>query len=317
MPPVVSIIMNCLDCAKDLPQALASIAAQTFTDWEIIFWDNGSTDDSATIAKAFGPKLRYFFGETTVPLGQARNLAIAQARGEFIAFLDCDDLWKKEKLQKQLELFKINPRVGLVCTDTEIYDGKHVLGKVFRSSHPARGNAFSQLMQRQWISMSSAMARRAALDSLLLSGASAQWFDPAFELCEEADVFYRIDHDWELDYVPEALTVWRVHGNNSTFRNFAKFADETLAILEKHRKLYPGYEEEHRELVELLQNRAAFQKAVALWRAGKNREARQALGQASGKSLKMQAFWLASFLPGSAFDVLSKLYFSLPASWRR
>ena len=193
MQPVVSIIMNCLNCEKDLPFALASVKEQTFTDWEIIFWDNGSTDTSAEIAKKFGSKLRYFKSSETVSLGAARNLAINEAKGEFIAFLDCDDLWKKEKLAKQLELFRKNPKTGLVCTDTEIFDGKRILGKMFDSGKPAKGHVFDELMQRQWISMSSAMVRKKALDNLLIPSNEIvpQWFDSRFNLCEEADVFYR------------------------------------------------------------------------------------------------------------------------------
>ena len=74
--PAVSIIMNCLNCRKDLPDALKSVREQTFQDFEIIFWDNGSKDRSAEIAKRFGPQLRYFSGTETVPSEKQRNLAI-------------------------------------------------------------------------------------------------------------------------------------------------------------------------------------------------------------------------------------------------
>ncbi|MCD7983653.1 MAG: glycosyltransferase, partial [Desulfovibrio sp.] len=114
--PAVSVIMNCLNSARDLRAALDSLMAQSFEDFEVIFWDNGSTDDSPAIARSYGPRLRYFRGEKTVPLGAARNLALAQARGRYLAFLDCDDLWRPQKLEKQVALFEANERVGLVCT---------------------------------------------------------------------------------------------------------------------------------------------------------------------------------------------------------
>lgn len=318
MTPTVSIIMNCLNCAKDLPQALESIAQQTYKDWEIIFWDNGSTDNSAIIAKNFGPKLHYFKGEKTVPLGAARNLAISHASGKYIAFLDCDDLWKPEKLAKQIALLERNPKVGLVCTDTEIFNNNSVLKKVFTDSSPAKGMVFDDLMKRQWISMSSAVLRKSALDSLIKSGANPpQWFDERFELCEEADVFYRIAHDWELDYVPEALTLWRVHGNNTTFSKFNQFADETLAILDKYRSLYPDYDKLHQDTVVELKKRAAFQKAVSHWQKGKNREARALVSPWLSASNKFRLFWLISFLPGSLFNFAARIYFALPANFRQ
>ena len=135
--------------------------------------------------------------------------------------------------------------------------------------------------------------------------------------CEEADLFYRIAHDWELDYIDAPLTVWRVHGGNTTFRKFGQFADETLRILEKHRRLYPGYDAEHADLVALLGRRAAFQKAVALWRVGRNAEAREAVRPWRASSPKYRLFWAATYLPGSCFDLAARAYFALPAFLRR
>jgi len=312
--PAVSVIMNCLNSARDLREALDSVMAQTFQDFEVIFWDNGSTDASPDIARSYGEKVRYFRGTVTVPLGAARNLAIAQARGRYLAFLDCDDIWRPRKLSAQMALFETRQDVGLVSTDTEIFDGKRVLRRIFAESAPVRGRVFTQLMQRQWISMSSAMIRREALDGL---DAHGQWFDESLNVCEEADLFYRIAHDWELDHVDEPLTLWRVHGTNTTFRKFGQFADETLRILAKHRRLYPDYDQEHAELVSLLTRRAAFQKAVALWREGHGRQARAAIQLWRHDSHKHRLFWWASYLPGVCFDMAARLYFALPARLRR
>ncbi|MCL1985386.1 MAG: glycosyltransferase [Betaproteobacteria bacterium] len=309
--PAVSIIMNCLNCARDLPAALAGVQTQTFQDWEIIFWDNASTDASPGIAQSFGPKLRYFRAEETATLGSARNQALREARGRYIAFLDCDDLWLEEKLEAQVALFEGNPRLGLACTDTEIFAGAKTLSRVFARSAPARGRIFAELMQRQWISMSSAMLRTQALHSL------DHWFDESLQLCEEADLFYRIAHDWELDYVDAPLTRWRVHGANTTFKKFGQFAQETLYILDKHRRMYPSYEEEHGNLVELLTRRAAFQQGVALWSDGRGTEARAAITPYASRSIKFRLFQIVSYLPGSCFDVLSRLYFALPGRLRR
>ena len=157
--------------------------------------------------------------------------------------------------------------------------------------------------------MSSAMLRAQTLHGL------DHWFDESLSLCEEADLFYRIAHDWELDYVDAPLTRWRVHGANTTFTKFGLFARETLHILDKHRRMYPDYEEEHGELVELLTRRAAFQRSVALWRDGDGARARAAI--APYASMKFRLFRAASYLPGGCFNVLSRLYFALPGWLRR
>lgn len=326
--PAFSVIMNCLNSSADLAEALDSVMTQTCTDWEIIFWDNGSTDASPAIARSYGPRVRYFRAETTVPLGAARNLAIARARGRYIAFLDCDDLWLPEKLERQLALLEANPRVGLVCTDTEMFDGARVLSRQFAKAPPARGRVFGELMTTQWVSMSSAVIRREALDSVIPEGRDGsggtdsgecppQWFDETLNVCEEADLFYRIAHDWELDYVNAPLTRWRVHGANTTFRKFGQFAEETLRILEKHQRLYPGYAVEYADLVALLTRRAAFQRGVALWREGQSAAARAVVAPYAATSPKFRLFLWATRLPGRFFDPLARLYFALPAFLRR
>ncbi|WMW64171.1 glycosyltransferase [Nitratidesulfovibrio liaohensis] len=312
--PTVSVIMNCLNCGEHLRAAIDSVFAQTFDDWEIVFWDNGSSDCSADIAQSCGDKVRYFRAERTVPLGAARNLAIARARGEFIAFLDCDDLWHPEKLARQVALFRANPAVGLVSCDTVMFSGDKELSRQFQAAPPARGKVFRELMTTQWISMSSAVIRRSALDA---PGMGGHWFDESLNVCEEADVFYRIAWDWELDHVDAPLARWRVHGGSTTFRKFAQFADETEAILAKHIRMYRDYERDYADLVALLRRRAAFQRGVALWREGKGAAAREAIAPYVASSLKFRLFRLATFLPGGMFDAVAGVYFALPSFLRR
>src|SRR5271169_200915 len=103
--PLVSVIMNIHNGAAFLREALDSVMAQTFTDWELIVWDDCSTDDSAQIVAGYkDPRVRYFLSPEETPLGKARDGAIRQARGEWLAFLDQDDLWTPTKLEKQMAL---------------------------------------------------------------------------------------------------------------------------------------------------------------------------------------------------------------------
>lgn len=308
--PLVSVIMNCYNSSAYLDAAFASLKAQTFTDFEVVFWDNASTDASPAKAQAYGEGMRYCRAEYTTPLGEARNLAIAQAQGSLLAFLDCDDEWLPEKLALQVGLFEANPKVGLVCTDTEMFCNDKVLSRVFAGTPPRRGLVFRELVRSQWISMSSAIIRKSALDSL------DAWFDPSMSMCEEADVFYRLAKDWELDFVDRPLTRWRVHSVSTSFRKFGFFAVETRQILAKHRRLYADYDERYPDLVALLERRAAFQEAVSLWREGQGERARRCI-RPYLDSTKHRLFWLASWFPGSFFDALSQLYFSLPLWIRR
>ena len=106
--PLVSIIMNCYNGERYLSEAINSVYSQTYKNWEIIFWDNASTDNTAEIAQSYDKKLKYFRSQETTVLGEARVCAVEKSRGQYLAFLDCDDFWEVDKLEEQISLFDKN-----------------------------------------------------------------------------------------------------------------------------------------------------------------------------------------------------------------
>ena len=102
--PLVSVIINCYNGEQFLKEAIDSVYAQTYPHWEIIFYDNNSTDQSANIAKAYGEKIQYIKRDNTIALYAARNEAVTYAKGPLLAFLDCDDKWLTHKLATQVKL---------------------------------------------------------------------------------------------------------------------------------------------------------------------------------------------------------------------
>src|SRR5271167_1003982 len=103
--PRVSIIMNVRNGAATLGAALESALAQTYRDWELIVWDDRSADDSAKVVGNFtDARIRYILAPQDTSLGQARGLAMRQAQGEWLAFLDQDDIWLPRKLELQIAL---------------------------------------------------------------------------------------------------------------------------------------------------------------------------------------------------------------------
>ena len=113
----MSIVMNCYNGEKYLNEAIDSVYNQTYQNWEIIFWDNASNDNSAVIAKSYDSKLKYFKGEKTVSLGLARNMALDECNGDYVAFLDVDDMWLKEKLEIQINNMQSDPEIILCYSD--------------------------------------------------------------------------------------------------------------------------------------------------------------------------------------------------------
>ena len=104
--PLVTVIMNAHNSEAFLTEALASVVAQSYTNWEVILWDNASSDGSQAVAEYFADdRIHYFQAPDKVSLYQSRVNALARASGLLVAFLDCDDTWHPEKLSRQVREF--------------------------------------------------------------------------------------------------------------------------------------------------------------------------------------------------------------------
>jgi glycosyltransferase involved in cell wall biosynthesis len=145
-----------------LREAIDSVYAQTYDDWEIVFWDNQSTDDSAKIAKSYDERLRYFLGTEFLPLGAARNIALQQCRGEFIAYLDCDDVWTPDRLEKQIAVFRNNPYCALVYADCHIIEAEgKIKGRWSQRNKLYRGQVLDRLLQVNFVPIPTVLMRKA------------------------------------------------------------------------------------------------------------------------------------------------------------
>lgn len=241
----VSVIMNCFNYSKYLREAIDSVYAQTYKDWEIIFWDNASTDNSAEIARSYDGRLRYFRSKETVPLGKARNWAIEKAKGKYIAFLDCDDIWLPQKLEKQIPLFELNSDCGLVYTDAYRIDKNgNIIGQFSDAINFLRGRIFYKLLYDNVISaFSSVVLSKKALDKVGM-------FDLKYEIFEDYDIFLKIAESFEIDYKSEPLVKFRHHDVN-TSKKIDVGVREGFEILEFWLKRRPEIEETHKELIKL------------------------------------------------------------------
>ena len=300
--PQVSVIVNCLNGEAYLREALDSVGAQTYTDWEVVFWDNASTDATGAIATSYGDRIRYFRSDETHPLGKARNLAIQQARGRYLAFLDSDDIWLPRKLEKQVALFVRSPGLGFVFSDTIFFDAKRERGRVYGRYKPPRGMAFRELLGDYYLSLETVVVRKEALESL------PEWFDERFNVVEEKDLFLRLAYRYEIDCVDEPLAKWRVHDRSWTHTHYDLFSVENALLLEKLRALYPELDVEYADEVRVFVKKIAWQAALAEWRAGRLRRCRELLRPYASRSPRMAAAYALSYFGAGAFDCLSPLY---------
>src|SRR5258708_538275 len=119
-PPVVSVIVTFWNAERFFDEAIQSVLAQTYTSWELLLVDDGSTDGSTTVARAYaarwGDRNRYLEHSEHENRGvcAGRNLGVRNATGRYIAILDADDVWLPAKLQEQVEILDTHPEVAMV-----------------------------------------------------------------------------------------------------------------------------------------------------------------------------------------------------------
>ena len=286
--PAVSVIVNCRNGERYLREALDSVFAQTYGDWEIVFWDNLSTDRSADIARAYGERVRYFSGG---PLGlhAARNRAVEQARGRYIGFLDTDDVWLPRKLELQVPRFERDPEVALVYSNGELFDdtGGHRL----QYRRPQReGAIFRHVLAHYGLLLPTVMIRRSAYDA-------CGGFDETMEVAGDADLFLRICRRSKAAYVHAVTARYREHAASVTVGHPQHHVAEADAILRRFREADPDFDLTYGPEVTgfVLQCRKAF--VIGTWRKGDARSTRRQLWAYFRAMPAMLALLIASFVP--------------------
>ncbi|RFC49185.1 MAG: Glycosyltransferase involved in cell wall bisynthesis [Verrucomicrobia bacterium] len=203
--PRVSIVIPSYNSAKYLPETLQSVLQQDYQDFEVIVVNDGSTDDTESwfAAHVSDPRLRLITQANQGP-STARNTGIAASRGEYIAFLDSDDLWHPTKLTKQLEILDGDPHAAMVyCWLANIDHLGNPTGKIRR--YFSEGMVWPELIKHNFIGCgSNAMVRRRCFDDLGL-------FDPATTGIEDWDMWLRIADHHPFRVIREPLVYYRQH----------------------------------------------------------------------------------------------------------
>ena len=219
--PLVSVIINCFNGEKYLRETLDSVVTQTYKNWEIIFWDNQSTDKSAEIYKSYkDSRLKYYYASSHADiLYEARNYALKKTNGDFIAFLDVDDWWLPNKLEKQIPLFD-DPDVGLVYGNLWRLFEKKNKKKIYRKKILPTGMILGELLHDYVIGSPTYVIRKKSLDSL------GYHFNKDFHIIGDFDLNIRLAAKWKIDCVQDPVATARIHGQNVSLLNKNKEIDE-------------------------------------------------------------------------------------------
>lgn len=204
--PLISVIINCFNGQKFLKKTLSSLRKQTYKNWELIFWDNHSTDNSKKIFKTFKDKrFKYFKSKSHSALYDARNKAVKKSKGEFLCFLDCDDWWVSTKLEEQIKLFN-KKNVGLVYSKLFIFSEKNKKKKVFKKIAHS-GFITEKILQDHSIGFVTALIRKK-------SYLSVKGFNSKYNISGDFDFILKISLRWKILCCDKILAYYRIHQNN-------------------------------------------------------------------------------------------------------
>lgn len=294
MPPTVSINLCCYNSEKFLEETIQSICTQTYKDWELIVINDGSTDSTERIIQKYitdGWPIVYH-SQANAGLGRSRNKAIELSQGEFIAFIDHDDLWMPQKLEMQIPLFA-DPEVGLVYSDAIYFNEESNSHRLYQSRAYYTGRCFPQLLTDYFLCLQTVVIRKTTLNSL------TYWFDAEFNMSEEVDLFARIGYKWKFAMVNEPLAKWRVHSSSLTWKYGVQFSDEINVMLKKYEKIIPDFSAEYAHEIAFLRQQNVISKAMFLWRDGKNNDARRILLPLLHHRIKACIVFALTFFPES------------------
>jgi glycosyltransferase involved in cell wall biosynthesis len=241
--PLVSVIIPAYNAQDFIGETIHSVINQTYPDWEMLVIDDGSTDETRKVVEKYlsDPRIRYLYQENQ-ERAVARNHGIRCSSGQYIAFLDADDVWLSNKLEVQVDYLNHHPGVGLCFTNYHLIDTKGVLtgapGISFSSN-----NQFDYLLKGNFIANSTVMIPRDVLDKVGLFDEAL----PAFG-SEDWDMWLRIARFYPIHLIDQPLALYRLHENNTSLERMRLSAEAVLQKVFGDPTL-PGYIVENKKNV--------------------------------------------------------------------
>jgi len=237
---VVSIILPTYNRAKLLPESIRSVLQQTFTEFELIVIDDGSEDNTREIVQSIqDDRIKYYQLPHTGYTSKMKNFAIGKSSGDFIAFIDSDDMWKPEKLARQMQLFADHPKIGFSITDATTFRGGEILiDHTYHLQDTVQCiSIFPWMKQSRFIIYPATLViRRNCLDHTGYFDESMLSGDYAFNM--------RLAVHFDVGIIYEPLMLRRVHDTNMSeqipFENYTEYID-TFRYLYKEKRIGKKY----------------------------------------------------------------------------
>lgn len=198
----ISVVIPTYNAEKTIQETVFSVQSQTFSDIEIIIINDGSTDRTLEIIQNISDSRIKVFSYKNRGLPTARNRGIAQATGEFISFIDADDLWTPDKLERQLAALESHPEAGIAYSWTQLIDEQ---GHFLHRYHPVffEGDVYTEILVNNFVSNGSNILVRK--ETVLSVGE----FDSTLKSCEDWDFYIRLAAKYHFAIVPDWQILYR------------------------------------------------------------------------------------------------------------
>lgn len=317
--PKVSVIIPAYNCAKYITEAIESVLKQTYTDFEIVVVNDGSTDNTEEVLKEYIENgiVNYIY-QKNKGVSAARNRGIISAKGDYIAFLDADDFWEPEKIGQQVEAFQEYPGAGLSFSNYQKVDeskGIQQLGFCGRvddwfNKHRvtpdlAYGWLYRELLIGDCVITISVLVKRAVLEEIGL-------FDETFKIGEDYDLWLRIAQKYPLLYINRVLCKYRYRPDSASgpadIREL-RWTHSHIMVREKHlaNNWIPL---EYKGLVKNILGRLCWNIGWSYFSQNLFRESRSLFFRGMYyRPIKWNnwLYWFASFLPLQIIEVIRRI----------
>lgn len=267
--PIVSVIIPTYNRANLLSRAIKSALSQTFQDFELIIVDDGSTDNTKEVVEKFKKKdnrVKYIWQENSGGPASPKNKGIKASKGEYIAFLDDDDEWFPEKIEKQLEIFENSKdkNIGIVaCNALDVFEDSKTI-KEYKIKETKEEKYLPMILNGCLIHSSSSVVVKKNIFK------KVGYFDKKLKTADDYDMWIKILSKYNFDFYPHPLFKYYIHGKNISFNESISLKKEQKCIiLKKHKDLYDKYPKIYSNKLRYIGNRYIM--------LGKKRKARKIL----------------------------------------
>lgn len=229
----ISVIINCHNGERYINDCITSVINQSYKNWELIFWDNASNDNSKLLISEFCDKrIKYFYNPIKTSLSEARNNAIRNSEGEYLAFLDVDDIWHPRKLELQInQINSFDSKPALSYTGFDILltsNSKNAINQKkyyskFKYLTHSKKNIYKKLLFENFIVFSTLLVKK---DSLV----EINGFSSNLDQNEDYEILLKISHDSEAVCLGQKLVKYRIHDSNNSYNNLLKNFKENIFI---------------------------------------------------------------------------------------